>query len=370
MHVVIVNSILYTAETRDIPRVRSIKDTMIYSLCMGFLDEGCEVTLIAAADYQPVEEETYPFHMVYLDTAWHSICMPHRIPYMPGLAEYLDSVCDRIDLIISSEVFSLATLTIAQRYPERLIIWQELAAHNRMLHELPSRIWYQCVVRRYMCDCLIVPRSENARAFISQYCNNVSKVTIDHGVNLAQFPATAHKENRFIICSQLIARKQIDGILRAFAEYLHQVDQATELLIAGDGKERMALEQLSHELQIENQVHFLGRLDHETMIPYLASSMALLVNTRQDNNMVSIVESLAVCTPIVTTAVPYNAAYIREYHLGVVRAGWGWQDLQEIRDHNKDYIAACAAWRPTLAVDYKARQFLEVYAQELAPVYV
>lgn len=366
MHVVIVNPILYTAETRHIPKVSSIKDTMIYSMCMGFVQAGCEVSLIAAADYQPVEQEEYPFEVVYLETAWHRICMPHRIPYMPGLGVYLNAHRNDIDLVIASETFSLATYTIERHMPERLIIWQELAAHNRMLHEIPSRLWYRFVARHVMRNCLVVSRSQNARAFIAQYCNRVSNVTIDHGVDLSKFPASdaSHKENRFMVCSQLIARKQIDGILRAFAEYLQQVDATTELLIAGDGEERLALEQLAQELQIADHVQFMGRLDHETMIPYLASSMALLVNTRQDNNMVSIVESLAVCTPIVTTPVPYNAAYIRSEHLGIVKDGWDWSDLQEVRDHNAEFVSACVTYRPSLSVEYKAQQFLQVAREQ------
>lgn len=365
MHIVIVNPILYTAETRSIPRVSSIKDTMIYSLCVGFVVAGHQVTLIAASDYRPTQQEDYPFEVLFLETACHRICMPHRIPYMPGLGAYLESRKDDIDLVIASETFSLATYTAARQLPHRTMIWQELAAHNHMLHEIPSRLWYSYIARYNLQNCLVVPRSENARTFIRQFCARVSDTTIDHGVHLREFPATMNKENRFIICSQLIARKQIDGILHAFVEYLRHVDASTELVIAGDGEERASLEHLTEELSITDNVRFLGKLDHATMIPLLATSMALLVNTRQDNNMVSIVESLAVCTPVVTTPIPYNAAYIRSAHLGIVRDQWGWQDLKEIRDHNDDYIAACAEYRPTLSVEYKVQQFLSVYEQEL-----
>ena len=57
----VINPILYTAEHNRIPRVDSIKDTMIYSMCLGFQEAGQEVTLIAAEDYRPGKEEDYPF---------------------------------------------------------------------------------------------------------------------------------------------------------------------------------------------------------------------------------------------------------------------------------------------------------------------
>ena len=53
MKVLILNSILFTAENNIIPKVKSIKDTMIYNLCVGFKNLGHEVTLAAAADYKP-----------------------------------------------------------------------------------------------------------------------------------------------------------------------------------------------------------------------------------------------------------------------------------------------------------------------------
>ena len=52
--VLIINPILYTSETNKIPRTDSIKDTMIYALCMGFVRNGHNVTLIAAQDYAPM----------------------------------------------------------------------------------------------------------------------------------------------------------------------------------------------------------------------------------------------------------------------------------------------------------------------------
>ena len=38
--VLVINPILYTAETNRIPRVDSIKDTMIYTMCLGFCAPG------------------------------------------------------------------------------------------------------------------------------------------------------------------------------------------------------------------------------------------------------------------------------------------------------------------------------------------
>lgn len=53
MRILILNQILYTADNNTIPVVSSIKDTMIYNMCLGFVDAGHTVTL-AAADRKSV----------------------------------------------------------------------------------------------------------------------------------------------------------------------------------------------------------------------------------------------------------------------------------------------------------------------------
>lgn len=79
--------------------------------------------------------------------------------------------------------------------------------------------------------------------------------------------------------------------------------------------------------------------------------------------MVSIVESIAVGTPVVTTAVPYNAAYIRREALGVVQDDWTMQALQEITADHAYYRENCLRYRRKLSNDHCAEQFLEIWKQ-------
>ena len=58
MNILILNLILYTADNDLIPKVKSIKDTMIYNMCLGFKKIGVDVTLVAAKDYMPIELES------------------------------------------------------------------------------------------------------------------------------------------------------------------------------------------------------------------------------------------------------------------------------------------------------------------------
>ncbi len=68
----------------------------------------------------------------------------------------------------------------------------------------------------------------------------------------------------------------------------------------GEGEERENLEALAEELKISNNVIFTGKLPHSELVGILSKAKAMLVYTESDLNMLSIVESLAMATPVVT----------------------------------------------------------------------
>ncbi len=356
--VLVINPILYTAENNRIPQVDSIKDTMIYTMCQGFREAGHEVTLIAAEDYRPRREESYPFPVLWFHTVWRSLFQPRCFPYMPALRRFLKEHTE-YDMIVSSEVFATWSYTAARLCPEKTIIWHELAAHNNMLHRIPSRIWYQAVARLMMRKAKVVPRSETAASFIRQFMPIVTKETIDHGVDLKKFPLpdVRDKADQFVVMSQLIARKQVDRTIESFGGFVKQGNIGYRLCIIGQGEEEARLKSLVRDLGLEKKVVFYGQMSHAELMPIVARSKALLVSTRKDNNMVSIVESIALGTPIVTTPVPYNAVYIRREELGIVEDGWGAEALIQIVNQNERYVDNCVQYRKQLSSVACAERF-------------
>lgn len=359
MNILVVNPIVYTSETKNIKRVKSIKDTMIYDLCLAFVESGHNTTLYAAEPFKPEQDENYPFQVIWGNCLAKKLFMPHCFPFMPSLISYLRKNNEKIDLIICSEVFSMNTLSTVLVANEKTVIWHELAKHNAMLKKIPSKFWYNVVARIFMGKTRVVPRSEAAREFIRKYCKTTLDVVIDHGVNLEKFPQNQEKENYFVVCSQLIARKRIDGIIHKFKVYLDQVDKTARLYIIGDGDQEKTLKEIVSTLEIEENVIFTGRLSHQQMLPYLYKAKALLINTEKDNSMISIVESIAVATPILTTDVPLNCKYIKENNLGIT-GEWDWIDLKHIVSDNDKYIMNCSEYRHKLSTFYKVKQFLDI----------
>lgn len=358
--VLIINPIVYTSETKVVPKVHSIKDTMIYDLCLAFHESGYEVVLFAAEPYRPVSEEIYPFEIRWARCMLPQIFLVHRFPVLSGLYSYIRENLDSIELIISGEVFSMNSLLAYWAAEKKLLIWHELAKHNALFKKIPSKVWYNFVARFFMKKAHVVARSKDAKEFISKYCGNVSETIIDHGVNLSKFQACEQKENCLLVCSQLIARKRIDGILHKFCEYLKLYDSTTVLYVAGSGEEEKALRDLAEELNITSNVVFLGKISHDVLQPILARAKALLVNTVKDNSMISIVESIAVGTPILTTDVPLNSEYIKAHQLGIAKKEWDEHDIHEVILNNDQYVRNCLRYREKLSTTYRVAQFFEV----------
>lgn len=362
MKILIVNPILYTNENRNIKKVNTIKDTMIYDLCLAFKEKGCNVTLAASDLYKPIKNEKYPFNVVWMKTKCTKLFPPNTLPLCPETKKISKS--GNFDLIITSEVFSLNSLSLALHCPKNLIVWHELAKHNNIFHGYASRFWYGVIAKIFFSKALVVARSEQAKKFISKYCKNVSDEIIDHGVNTQKFTPETEKENQFAISSQLIPRKHIEKSITAFANYFKKYDSSTKLYIMGEGEEKESLKALTKKLNADKNVIFTGKLNHSELIEVLKKSKAMLVYTEKDNNMVSIVESIALATPIITTSVPYNSSYIKSSKLGIVSDNWNEDDLFEI-SKNKEYINNCMNYRKYLPTEYKAEQFLNLSNGEM-----
>ena len=365
MKVLIVNPIMYTNETDNLKKVRTLKDTLMYNVCLGFLANGVEPTLIASADFKPIIDETYPFNILFFKTRFRKICYPRIIPFLSGLNKYLKEHKSYYDLVICSESFSLATLTACKVFKQKSIIWQEMAKHQRKFFKIPSKIWHNIIVRFFLKKNLVVARSEQAKIFISRYSKNVSKFVVEHGMNIDNFPCRINEtKKQFIVVSQLIERKRINLILETFSDFCNKYSDY-KLFVCGDGVLRQELQSLCVKLNIEKNVFFLGHCNHEQLSLLYCESMALLIYTKQDNNMVSIIESICSGTPVITTSVPYNSSYVEKYKLGIVNDNWGVPDLERIVNQNYEYKRNCFLFRENLSAKKSASKLIEIYKNEL-----
>lgn len=369
MNILIINPILSTSEKGVITRRKSIKDCMICNFAQGFVNARHSVTILASEEFRPLQPETYDYQVVFFPSRLTKIFKPDLIPFPVGMRKWMKLNQHKFDFAIASEAFSITSLIATRIFGPRLIIWQEMSFHQHKFFKLPARTWYNIVVPTLMRRPLMVPRSIPARKFISRYSRNVSHTCIDHGANGNLLFPSSEVAPHFIVISQLIPRKNIEGILRKFAHFLQHFPQYKhyKLKIIGDGPLSQTLINQASELGISENTIFCGFMRHQEMAQNLRTATAMLINTFKDNNMVSIPEAIISGTPIVTNSIPTNSSFISEHHLGIVRSDWDHNDLAEAITRYPSFHANCVAIRDSLTNDGCARRMVQVFQEEILP---
>jgi glycosyltransferase involved in cell wall biosynthesis len=104
----------------------------------------------------------------------------------------------------------------------------------------------------------------------------------------------------FVCAGQLIPRKGIDLLIGGVAAYRREFGPCL-LWVIGDGPEQESLVQLTRRLGVEDQVTFLGTVDHEALKGAFEACHAFVFPTLQDFVGRVVVEALTAGAPVVVS---------------------------------------------------------------------
>lgn len=366
MQILILNFILSTAVGGKIIRRPSNQDTMIYNMARGFVKSGHNVTLAAAEEFLPTENESDPgFDIIYFKSRITRVFKPALLPWPKGLGKYL-RYHSEFDMILSVETFSFPTIIAARHCRKKLLVWQEMAFMQHMLGGLPAKLWYNVIAPFFIKDAPVVAQSEKAKEFIRHYLPNVTDTIVGHGSNSDLFYPSENSEEYFVVISMLVKRKRIDRILQKFARFIKNTSRTNYTLkIIGEGPEEHSLKKQAEELGISQNIKFEGFLEHSTIAAIGRKAKALLIDTQQDNNMVTIPESIVNGTPVLTNKVPNNSVFISEYGLGIAKDNWDWQDLEQMIIRYDEFHDACISHRHKFSNDGCAAILHQIYINKI-----
>lgn len=361
MRILLVNLLLHSSAHGVITRRKTNDHTMIYTLARGFRKLGHDVTIVASEEYRPLETENPGFEVVYFNSFLPSVFSPVLLPWPKGFHRWLKKKKNEFDLVISSEVFSIASLTASIICNNKLLIWHEMAFFQKKFFKLPAKFWYNIPTRMLMRKVPVVARSEEAQEFISQFMPHISDVIISHGADEDIFIPTEIRKNSFVSVSQLVKRKQIDKMIHRFATFIQSPKRTHfRLDIVGDGPEKDNLIRLVKELGLENNVIFHGFRFHTEWAKITAGATAMLIDTVQDNNMLTVSESIVSGTPLLMNSLPTNADYVDINNLGIVKDNWGPEDMEEMVARYDEFHRSCLSVRNTLTNTGTASLLLQV----------
>ncbi len=98
---------------------------------------------------------------------------------------------------------------------------------------------------------------------------------------------------------RLVRKNGIDYLIRAMESVCRE--EKCQLVIIGEGEERAYLENLTHELQVHDHVHFLGMIPHDQLPPYLALADIAVVPSLVEASSIFMLEAMAMAKPIIAT---------------------------------------------------------------------
>ena len=366
MNILIINPILYTPPLHGgrVPQADSIQNSLIVNYAKGFRRIGHSVTVIASDEYRPRLQEDYDgVEMVFLPNAAKRLWggFPNGFPILKGFGKYLKTEGDRFDLAISSEAFTYTSFVASRIMPEKLVVWQEVGAHVKIMKGIPSAIWYNTVVRFLMRRVLFVPRSQRARSFIARYARRVSDEIVEHAVDRECFAPCKEKRHYFIVLARLVKSKNIALTISKFASFCAASDTPYELYIVGGGDLLGNLQRTAEEAGVADRVIFTGKKPREEVTRYLQHATALLTDTTGEYSTVSITEAISCGTPVITNSVPYPSDTVEEFRLGIVSDEWGADDMAEVVERLGYYSGNCIGYGRRLSVEYLANRMTEVF---------
>jgi glycosyltransferase involved in cell wall biosynthesis len=137
---------------------------------------------------------------------------------------------------------------------------------------------------------------------------------------LPDLPERAEARERFglngatlVFAGRLTAQKSLHVALEALAR-----NEGVSLVVAGEGEERPELERRAADLGLDGRVRFLGPQPRERVLELLRAGDALLLSSSWENFPHTVVEALAVGTPVLATAAGGVAEVVEDGRNGLL----------------------------------------------------
>jgi len=157
-----------------------------------------------------------------------------------------------------------------------------------------------------------------------QVINNAPCPADQKEVKPINLPGFTDRYRKIVISiGRLTNWKGMDVLIRVIAD---RPDLG--LLIVGDGPERDLLIGLSRSWELQHRVHFTGRVDQDQVDQYLAASHVLVLNTGYEGMSHTVLESMQMGVPVITTDLCGNPELIQHNQDGLLIS---WNNPEQLR---------------------------------------
>lgn len=151
----------------------------------------------------------------------------------------------------------------------------------------------------------VVPNSVGIRELAQRTSPEQSMQIIENGVDTVTFtPATHEIPNAsivFLSTSRLTPRKGIHYLIEAFAAAVKESPVPLMLHLIGEGEQKSALQTRVAELGIDEQVKFIGRVEHDQLAVHYREAHVFVLPSKNEGMSNAALEALACGLPLVVS---------------------------------------------------------------------
>lgn len=261
------------------------------------------------------------------------------------------------DIIHQHFGFELAAMAEREGIP--FVFTEHSSLHNRALS--PEKAEH--LKRKYEC-CAAVLAVSRALAKNMRANTGVEAIVVPNIVDTARFAlrSVPHKRFTFVSTGNLIAAKNMAGLLRAFS----RLEGEPELILFGGGSESGALQTLCAELGLDGHVFFRGHCPRNELAEAYAGADCFVLASRSETFGVAYIEAMAAGLPVIATRCGGPEDFVTEEN-GILipvddeSALAGAMERMMLRREDYDSAAISADIRRKFAPETIAARLTELY---------
>jgi len=293
-------------------------ERMMINLARGFSEQGLEVDLVLAKAEGPYLSQVPPeVRVIDLDSS-------RVLTSLPGLVRYLR--CERPRTLLSTldhaNIVAIWARKLA-RVPNRLVVRvaNNLSESASNAPSLRGRLMPRLVQKFYPLADTVVAVSQGVANDLTStaglqreriqviYNPVVTADLFEKARESLEHPWFVPGEPPVILSvGRLTKAKDHPTLIRAFARIRRE--HSARLMILGEGEDRPNLEALIRELDLEEDVSLPGFVDNP--FQYMKRASVFVLSSRWEGLPNTLIQAMAVGTPVVSTDCPSGPAEILE----------------------------------------------------------
>jgi len=277
-------------------------EVYLHELATRWVKTGHEVTWFCSRHPSQSGEARLDEINIIRRGGFYSVFASAPVVYLSLLARKFDVILDSSNgLPFFSPLFSRIPKVILVHHVHTSVFYRELPFPQAVLADFLER----CVVPRVYRNTPFIAVSQSTRMGLQQIGVNGEQISLVYnGVDCERYRPGAKDEKPLVVyLGRLRHYKSIDTAIRSVPR-LREDFPDLKLCIAGSGPALGALEKLSEELGVRQQVSFLGWISEAQKIQLLQHAHVVVNPSLKEGWGLTVLEANACGTPVVGADVP------------------------------------------------------------------